>query len=285
MRTIKALLVSLALLTCAIPALAVTPAPVQTCQKANGGTSAQMYTVTIAGSGGTTGCTSNFTAGNALMIAYNQQSGSSDRTTSNISATGATITFRKAISVQNSVFAPPGYFTGILYACPSDITSPTSSIAITVDMGASMAGITSIFVQEVTNIQSTSCLDKTAIGSTCCDAPQYGTAATGTLSNASEYALAATMSESGTGITIAAGSGGACASSCLTPMSWAIPSQGQDNESASAEAIEYLAVTATTNGIASFNQSPVGLSQNIVVATFIAGASAVQRVRHRSWVW
>ena len=242
MRPTKALLLSLSFLACAIPAFAVTPEPVQTCQKANGGTAAQMYTVTIAGSGGTKGCTSKFAKGDALIVAYFQQSGS-DRTTSNISATGAKITWRKAISIQKSVFGPPGYFAGIFYACPSDIRSPTSSIAITVDMGASMAGITSISVQEVQNIQPKSCLDKTAVRSTSCTRAE-ATVGPGTLSNASEYVFAATLS---------------------CPCAGSFQLCGIGNEEATEDAV-------TRDGTFAFDQAPAGYAQNIVGAIFVVAA-------------
>ena len=199
MRSVRRLLLCLAFLACAIPARAQTPAAMQTCKKANGGSSIENYTVTIGSSGGSTGCTSNYTSGNAILIAYHQLSGSSDRTTSNISTTGATITWHKAVSVQNGVYGPPGYWSGIFYACGGDITSPTSSIAVTVDMGASMAGLTAIYGQEVQNVQQTSCLDKTGTGSDCCGG-QFSSGLSGTLSNASEYAFA-------TGVTIGKQSG------------------------------------------------------------------------------
>lgn len=266
---LKTLLVSLALLACAIPSLAVTPAAVQTCEKTNGGVSMQLYTVTIGSSGGSTGCTSDFSSGDAIIVAYHQLSGSSDRTTSNISATGATITWRKAISIQSGIFS---YWTGIFYACPADITSPTNSIAITVDMGASMAGLTAIYAQQAHNIQSTSCLDKTGSGSDCCNGSPFYTGLSGTLSNASEYAFATAVTDSGTNPVLVAHNGGTCAGSCFNFDP--IPTNGNDNQSGSSSAIESVALSTTTTGVWVFNQSNAALAQNIVGATFIAGASA-----------
>jgi hypothetical protein len=140
------------------------PALVQNCQKVNGGTPTQTYTVTIASSEGTTGCTTNFTAGHAIAIAYwldpaSTFSHPSDLTTAAVSATGATITWHQATSVVSGV---TDFWNGIFYACPNDITSPTSSIAVSVNMGTTYAGISAIYVVEISGTAASSCLDTSA---------------------------------------------------------------------------------------------------------------------------
>jgi hypothetical protein len=258
------------ILLCASVAHAVTPAKIQACKSVNGGVAKQNYIVTIGSSGGSTGCTSDFTTFDAILIGYEQQTGASDRATGNLSVTGATITWHKAASLQNGIFAPPGHWTGIMYACGSDITSPTNSIQITMDMGSSQAGWTALYAEEVSNINQTSCLDKTQTISACCSGAQVATALSGTLASASEYAFAAAMTETGTNPVIAAGSGGACASSCLGGGFNAIGAQEIDNQSTTSTAIEGVAVSSTTSGTWAINQSPTATAQNIVGASFLS---------------
>lgn len=266
----KYILAVLALLFCALPARAVTPANIQTCKSVNGGSAKQNYIITIGSSGGSTGCTSNYTTFNAIIIAYQQQTGATDRVTGNMSVTGATITWHKATSLQNGIFGPPGHWTGIMYACGGDITSPTNSIQITMDMGSSQAGWTALYAQEVSNINQTSCLDTTQTISACCSGAQVATGMTATLTSSSEYAFATIMTETGTLPVVSAGSGGACASSCFNLGFDAIPAQGSDNQSTTSTGIESVAVTATTASTFAFNQSPAATAQNIVGATFLS---------------
>jgi hypothetical protein len=272
MRPIKLLL---ALLFCALPVRAVTPANIQTCKSVNGGAAKQNYIITIGSSGGSTGCTSDYTATNALILAYHQQAGSTDRATGNISVTGATITWHKAGSIQNSVFAPPGYFTGIFYACGGDITSPTNAIQITLDMGASMAGITATYAQEVSNIHQSSCLDASTTDSACCSGDPFITALSGTLASASEYVFSTAVTISGSNPVLAPGSVTGCPSTCF--VFDAIPAQGSDNQSTTATAIESVAVVVTTSKVWSFHQSPAGLAQNQVGITLISDPAASNR--------
>lgn len=279
MRSVKRLSLCLALLACAIPARAQTPAKVQTCKSVNGGTAKQLYTVTIASSGGTTGCASAYTSGNAIIVAYHQLSGS-DRTTSNISATGATITWHKAASQQNIA----GPWNGIFYACGGDITSPTSSIAITVDMGASMAGISATYVQEAQNIQQTSCLDKSLTSSNCCGGSPFTTTASGTLSSSSEYIFATGDTESGTNPVLQNNISTSCTSGNCWVMD-AIDAQGSDNQSGTATAIESVAISSNATGEWAFRQSPAGTFETIVGVSFIAGAPPATAIRHRSRVF
>ena len=249
---------------------------VQQCKVGNGGSATEFYTVTIASSGGTTGCTSNFTAGHALFVVYNQQTGSSDRTTSNISATGATVTWHKAFSAQNTILGPPGYFTGIFYACPGDITSPTSSIPVTVDMGATMTGITSIFLMEVSGITSTSCLDSpfSSGGTLCCASTQPSTTSTGNtpIANAGEFAIAALMTSSATATVTAGCNGGPTVGTCPSFGAYTVPSNGTDVESASTQTIESGVVAAAhAVSCSTFVQSSTGAGnfQTIITSAFI----------------
>lgn len=280
MRSVKRFLLALAFLACAISASAQTPAKVQTCKSTNGGTAKQNYTVTIAGSGGTTGCTSAYTSGDAIIVAYHQVSGS-DRTTSNISATGATITWSKANSVQNAV----GYWSGIFYACGGSITSPTSSIAITVDMGSSMAGLAVIYAQQVHNVQSTSCLDTTLTAGLCCGGAQIYTAASGTLASSSEYVFATGITTNGSANPLLSPGD---MTGCTPGNCWvmdAFDAQGSDNQSTTASAIESVAVTSNATGEWAFHQSPAGTFESIVGVSFIAGAPPATAIRHRSRVF
>jgi hypothetical protein len=228
------------------------PAFVQECVKGNGGVSTTNYTVTIASSGGTAGCTSSYTAGDALVIGYVVGSGSSfsavtDLTSSSASATGATITWHKAVSLQSSV-GGASQFVGVLYACSGDISSPTSSIAVTVNMGAGRAAITAIYVTEVSGVASASCYDSnsysSASGNSCCGTTNVTTNAnSGTLSSATEFIIATGVAFSGTSPTIAHGNYTA------GPIAETIPTNGKDVESSPSGSIswtEYCVTTATT---------------------------------------
>lgn len=253
----------------------------QQCKKGNGGVAATNYTVTIAGSGGTTGCTSNFTAGDMIAVGYNVGNTSggtiTDLTTSSISATGATITWRKAFSIHGTVFGNP--WAGILYACPGDITSPTSSIAITVNMGASYAGMTSIFVQEISGIQSTGCYDtNTGAGTNGSGTPNpFSAVGTGTSTAAVEFIFADGFSWNASGIAFTAG----LSSDTGSWGNFTIPAQGTDSESDSTELVEYVVTSTTRMGTSWVHQGPAGSWTQLVQAGFISGASSSVTARHR----
>jgi hypothetical protein len=221
------------------------PAFVQLCQASAGGTAQQNYTTTIASSGGTTGCTTNFAAGDMIAVGYAVNTGT-DLTTSSISATGATITWRKAGSILQS---GGGSFNGILYACPADITSPTSSIAVTVNMGSSLS-FSGIYTVEISGIQNTtSCLDSGSV-TNFTSASEAGTvmgptATSSTLLSANEFIfVSGDASGSPGGIT---GSGACFGGTCT------LPAQGTNGNLNSAA--EYIVVSSTTAGNTSFTKS------------------------------
>jgi hypothetical protein len=261
-------------------AQAAGPALAQNCFTGNGGSSTQLYVVTVGSVGGSTGCTANYTVGNALILAYNQNAGSTDRATGNIAVTGATITWHKATSVQSTVFGPPGFFTGIFYACPNEITSPTSAIAITLDMGALMTGITAAFVGEVSGLVTSSCFDAGASQSTCCNGASFQTV-TFAVAHAGEFAFTIGTTFNNPATVLGAGCGGWPV--CPNNGAYTIPSHGTDVESASVSAIETgVLIAASGSTVSSMAQtSNAGTAQNISTAAFIAPATVSSKHRNQ----
>jgi hypothetical protein len=258
---------------------------VQECKAVNGGVATQNYVVTIAGSGGTAGCTSNFTPGNMLAIAYSVYG--SDITAGAASTTGATITWHKAVSVQDSTFT--AFWSGILYACPSDITVPTSSIQVTVNMGALVKNTSAIFVQEIDGIQNTNCYDAitgSGNGGTCPTVTNgLATGLSGTLATNPEFIFVSGSGFDSTGCTSAVTvsySGGISAGSVFG--NFTIPGQGQDNEShcllggstdvgACSSFTEFVVVNVTTSATSAATASS-GLVASVIAQAGFKGIPA-----------
>lgn len=234
------------------------PSFVQECQVSTAGGGQQNYTTTIAASGGTAGCTTNYTAGDMIAVGYSVNTGT-DLTASSISATGATITWHKAISVLQS---GGGSYNGILYACPGDITSPTSSIAITVNMGSSVT-YSGIYTYEAFVNLSTGCFDSTPFASTTgtgtySGGGSFSTASSGTLTYAKEIVIVS-GDESGPPGYLSAG---ACFGGTAT-----VPAHGTNTNLNSAT--EYYITSATTAGTCAIaTSSGTGPGYKVVMAGF-----------------
>lgn len=269
-----------------------TPALVQNCQKVNAGTPTQTYTVTIASSGGTTGCTSNFTAGDAIGIVYWLDPASvslhpADLTTAAVSATGATITFSKGPSVVSGV---TDFWNGIFYACPNDITSPTSSIAISVNMGTTYAGISAIYVVEVSGVRASGCLDS--------NANQVASTSSGggyihsniptnvTFTGSGQFVLAGGSEVNHTSIVM----GNGCVTNTAScPSSYGavtIPSNGSDTENGGSfpgsSAIFTGVVTGTPTGVQTWVQASAGNWGSVVSTAFLPPATSMH---HRVFIY
>ena len=294
MRSITAILCSLLLAL----SLAIFPIPthafppplvLQSCQDVNAGTARQVYTVTF-GSGGTAGCTHAFTTGDAIFISYNFYNDAPAITVdpTSISNTGATITWHRAISFRDTVFTL--MWSGQYYACPSDISAPTGSIAVSVDMGAMYKNTTAIYGVEVTHIQAAgSCLDSaTSNSSANCTPGTNNTVVGGTsgmLAQPIEFVYSTGQSFDNLDCSAIVGSitytaGTAAGSGSFG--NFTIPANGQDSEAncifrgstnlgACGSFSEYFVTSVTTSKGSYIGYTPGQLSGVGIQVTYIGG--------------
>lgn len=175
-----------------------TPGWVQQCQTNTWSSGVSSSSVVIGSNGGTTDCTTNFTAGDALIVDYRnyKASGVSDLTTSNISATGATITWSKAGS---GLDAAGTSYVGTFYACPGAISSPTNAITVKITWPYSSSTYVGFWATEVSSLSSGTCLDQYTTQVTASSEPSTLTSSTSaTLARATEYADSMANSNSST---------------------------------------------------------------------------------------
>jgi hypothetical protein len=213
-----------------------------------------IFTTTISSSGGTTGCTSAFTPGDGLVVPWVEFAGSAP-TTSNIAATGATITWHISSQVNDGVSRNVGFF----YACSGDITSPTNTIAIVVTMPTgTVAANSSINTYELENTASSGCFDSTNAyktgSNTSASSSNYVTSISGTLTSSTEFVVVVGANS------VAIPTVGACfTGTCSFPT----------NGVSGGNATEYFITSVNTPGTVSMNVSGhTGYSYAIAMAGF-----------------